>query len=136
MEEQEKPGHSEPSMLDKNLSTTSTIVKRKSITLDADNSGKLSKDLVSQNQSGADLQALGEKVKSLMEKGQKMIPNGTQKQATLVICKVCGKEGLWKLIRNHIEANHLEGVSIPCDYCGKICPTRHSLFMHKSRFHK
>ena len=76
-----------------------------------------------------------------MEKGLKMIPsgkhaNGTANQTTSSICKVCGKEGRPKDIRGHIEANHLEGISIPCDYCDKICPSRNSLVMHKSRFHK
>ena len=93
------------------------------------------------NQTGTNLKALDEKVKSMMEKGLKMIPsgkhaNGTANQTTSSICKVCGKEGRPKDIRGHIEANHLEGISIPCDYCDKICPSRNSMVMHKSRFHK
>ena len=119
----------------KGLFTTSTNGKRKSTTLDADTSGKFSKDLVVQDQSGITLLALDEKVKSMMEKGQKIISNGTEdKKRSSFICKVCGKEGLWNLIRNHIESNHLEGVSIPCEYCGKICPSRNRLSKHKSRF--
>ena len=51
-------------------------------------------------------------------------------------CKVCGTEDTFTLIKNHIESNHLEGKSIPCDNCGKICPTRASLGMHKSRYHE
>ena len=102
---------------------------------------KPSRELVISNQSGTDLQALDEKVKSMMEKGLKMISsgkhaNGTANQTTSSICKVCGKEGRPKDIRGHIEANHLEGISIPCDYCDKICPSRNSMVMHKSRFHK
>ena len=59
-----------------------------------------------------DLQALDEKVKSMMEKSRNMIPSGRQsdgtpKQERAFICKVCGKEGLVTQIRNHIEANHL-----------------------------
>ena len=141
-EEQDKPGHSEPAIMEKKLFTTSTNGKTKSTTLDADTSDKFSKDLVVQDQYGITLLALDEKVKSMMEKGQKMIPNGAKDkngaplQATTFICKVCGKEGLWNRIRNHIESNHLEGVSIPCEYCGKICPSRNSLSIHKSRFHK
>ena len=41
----------------------------------------------------AGLQVLDEEVKSMMEKGQKMIPRGKQNE-TSRICKVCGKEGL------------------------------------------
>ena len=90
----------------------------------------------------ADLKALNEKVKSMMEKGQKMIPagkqtrDGTPRQETSRICKMCGKEGSMTLIRNHIETNHLEGVSIPCGLCDKAFSSRPALSMHKSRSHK
>ena len=76
----------------------------------------------------------------MMEKGQKMIPsygkprNGKPKQETSLICKVCGKEGLTKQIRNHIESNHLEGISLPCDYCGNTLSSRSSLGIHKSKY--
>ena len=82
-----------------------------------------------------DFKELNEKVKSLMEKGQTMIPsgknaNGTPKQATSRICKVCGKEGAGIAIRDHIEANHLEGVSLPCNVCGKVFRSRARLRKH------
>ena len=51
-------------------------------------------------------------------------------------CKMCGKEGQSKDIRDHIESNHLEGISIACDYCGNILSSRNSLRLHKTRFHK
>merc|ERR1712150_57884 len=117
--------------MSKDLFPTSTKAgNRESITPHA--LDLLSKEFVVQDQSGTDLQALDEKVKSMMEIGQKMIPNGKQangtpKHSSSSICKVCGKEGVWNRIRNHIESNHLEGVSIPCDRCGKICPSRSSL---------
>ena len=67
---------------------------------------------------------------SMMERNQNMIPNGKQAngkhmRATAFICKVCGKED-----------NHFEGMSIPCNYCDKIFGSRHSLSMHKGKFHK
>ena len=106
-------------------------------------SGKFSQDLVVQNQYRTDLQALDEKVKSMMEKGQKMIPDGgkqyrdgTPKQSTSSICKVCGKEGLWTQIRDHIEAHHLEGVSLPCNHCDKTFSARNSLGRHTRLYHK
>ena len=82
-----------------------------------------------------DFKELDEKVKSLMEKGQTTIPsgknaNGTPKQATSRICKVCGKEGAGIAIRDHIEANHLEGVSLPCNVCGKVFRSRARLRKH------
>ena len=93
------------------------------------------------NELSGDLEALDEKVKSMMEKGQNMIPNGKQangtpRRVTATICKVCGKEGTVTDIRNHIEANHLEGISIPCDHCGKAHSSRNALGTHKSIFHK
>ena len=74
------------------------------------------------DQSRADLQALDEKVRSRMEKGQKKIPsgkhpNGTPIHAISWICKVCGKEDKLANVTNHIEANHLEGIL--CDHCSK-----------------
>ena len=89
----------------------------------------------------ADLQALDEKVKSMMEKGQKMIPagrqaNGTLRYKTSCICKVCGKESRPKDIRDHIEGNHLEGIRVPCSLCDKTFSSRNTLSEHKSRFHK
>ena len=87
------------------------------------------------------MQALDEKLKSMMERGQKMIPSGKQangmpKQRTSSICKVCGKEGRPQDIKQHIEANHIEGVSIPCDFCNNSFQTRHALDHHKIRNHK
>ena len=35
-------------------------------------------------------------------------------------CKVCGKEGKSGDIKNHIEAIHLEGVSVPCNNVFRI----------------
>ena len=93
------------------------------------------------NQSRAELQVLDEKVKSMMEKGQKMVAAGKQlsgmpKQQKTFICKVCGKEGHGTLIRDHIEANHLEGVSIPCAFCDNTFASRNALSKHTSRNHK
>ena len=90
----------------------------------------------------ADLQALDDKVKSMMEKGQKMIPcggkqaNGRSKQTKSYICIVCGKEGYFTLIRDHIEHNHIEEISIPCCLCDKTFSSRMALSYHKSRYHK
>ena len=103
--------------------------------------GNIWKELLVQDQSGTDQQALDEKVNSMMEGCQKRIQNGKQRDGTPVltrvfICKVCDKEGPRKDIRDHIESNHLEGISIPCDYCDKTFSSRKSLRLHNSRFHK
>ena len=80
------------------------------------------------NDLSGDLKELDEKVKSMMEKSQNRTSDGT-KMAN--ICKVCGKEGQWVAIRDHIEANHLEGVSLPCNVCEKTFRSRITLRKHK-----
>ena len=65
-----------------------------------------------------DLQELTIQVNSMIRKSQNMIPNGKRK-CNASICKVCGKEGAPQTIKDHIEAHHLEGVSLPCNTCGK-----------------
>ena len=75
-----------------------------------------------------DLQELDIKVKSMMEKSPNLIPYQNTKAK---ICKVCGKEGAGIAIRDHIEANHLEGVALPCNICGKIYRSRMLLRKHK-----
>ena len=79
-------------------------------------------------ESGNFLQELDEKVKSMMENGQKISSNGTNRTK---ICKLCGKEGQSVAIRDHIEANHLEGVSLPCNLCEKTFRSRMRLRQHK-----
>ena len=59
---------------------------------------------------------LEERVKSLMEKGQK---NHNDRKEKSFICKVCGKEGLAWNIKDHIEANHLDGIALPCNHCDR-----------------
>ena len=93
------------------------------------------------NHSPTDLQVLDQEVKSMMEKGQKVIPNGKNpngmpKQQRSYICKVCGKEGLSCEIKSHIEANHLEGLSIPCNFSNMTFSARRGLTRHKHKFHK
>ena len=83
--------------------------------------------IVTQTHSG-DFQELDEKVKSLMGKSETQIANGGQRAK---VCKVCGKEGAGIAIRDHIEANHLEGVSLPCNICRKTFKTRMMLGKHK-----
>ena len=83
---------------------------------------------------GGDLQQLDETVKSMMETSQNMFQHGNlQKKGKQ--CKVCGKEGRVTDIMRHIEANHVEGVSIPCKQCDKIFRSRVTLLRHVSKHH-
>ena len=64
------------------------------------------------------LQELEETVKAMMETSTNLIQKEKwQKRAK--ICKACGKEGPLSNIKQHIEANHLEGLSLPCNLCDK-----------------
>ena len=82
----------------------------------------------------ADLQDLDTTVKSMMETSQNTIMDGNcQKKAK--ICKICGKEGAATAIKRHIEVNHLEGVSIPCNQCDKTFRSRNALTKHNSTHH-
>ena len=66
-----------------------------------------------------------------MEKAQKKAQNSAG--FFLYICKVCGEEGIH--IQNHIEANHLEVVSLPCNQCDKTARSRREMTVNKHRDH-
>ena len=78
------------------------------------------------------LHELDKRVKSMMEKSQRTIP-GRKEKAYIYACNLCGKEGEVTAIRDHIEAKHLEGVSLPCDNCGKILRSRVLLRKHECK---
>ena len=75
---------------------------------------------------------LEEKVNQLMKKSQNNTADGEQ---LAYRCTLCGKEGHGINIKYHIEANHLQGVVIPCNFCGKIFIARHALKQHTPRCH-
>ena len=75
------------------------------------------------------VQELDAKVKSLMDKSQNISSSGSRAST----CKVCGKEGQLVAIKDHIEIKHLEGVSLHCDVCGKVCTSRNMLRRHKNQ---
>ena len=74
------------------------------------------------------LEELEERVMSMMGKSENKLANHGQRRAD--VCKVCGKEGKSDNIKNHIEANHLEGFVIPCNHCAKSFRSRNSLRLH------
>ena len=52
-------------------------------------------------------------------------------------CNICGKSGVkerWNM-KNHVET-HLEGLSFPCEHCGKTFRSRNNLNVHISRQHR
>ena len=64
-------------------------------------------------------QKLDEKRNSTIETILKNLPDGK----TLYKCKACGKEATNCDLKKHIEANHLEGIVIPCNVCFKTFET-------------
>ena len=80
-----------------------------------------------------ELEDLNNKVKAMLEKTHNVAGNGKK---AAYICKVCGKEGEYSNVKRHIESNHLEGVLIPCNLCGKTSRSRHALAMHMRNMHK
>ena len=138
LEDQKEPKHSEPAKMCAELLSSSIIDKTKPM---PDLMRSTTTVAMLNHPVPTNLQELDEMVKSMMQKGQKMIPHGKQangrpKQEASSICKVCGKEGFTIHIRNHIEANHLEGISIPCDFCNKTLSSRKSSEKHKRTHHK
>ena len=85
--------------------------------------------LNSNNTGYTDIAELSEKVKSMMSASENPAPNGQSGKAR--ICNACGKEGQYKNITTHIEANHINGIALPCNICGKIVASRNALAQHK-----
>ena len=82
-----------------------------------------------------DIKELDEKIETMIGRSESMIAYGN-KMIKAYICKMCGKEGRMSQIKEHIEANHLEGISIPCNLCEKILRSRSGLKQHSSKHHK
>ena len=72
------------------------------------------------------MQELDEKCNSMMEKTFKKMANGLP----IYKCISCGKEGISGNLKEHIEINHLKGVSIPCNLCEKTFRSRKTMRQH------
>ena len=71
-----------------------------------------------------------ETLEKMVESLEKSITDNPQNRQCS-ICNVCGKEGMSNAIKNHIEANHIEGITIPCNSCDKTFRTRNGFIDHK-----
>ena len=83
------------------------------------------------NEHSANMLQLDEQINSLMTKSSRK-----EGRNPIYICNVCGKEDIRGHMRDHIEANHLEGISIPCNFCEKMFRSRNSKAVHVSLYHK
>ena len=79
-----------------------------------------------------ELQDLDEQIKSMITKSDAFCKNGRGKMSS---CNICGKEGPYKDMSRHVEANHITGISHNCDMCGKVFRSRNSLRVHIASFH-
>ena len=78
-----------------------------------------------------DFQDLDAKVTTMMEKTPRKNIHGQ----LLFRCAMCGYEAKNGDMKKHIEAKHLEGVSIPCNICHHIARSRRGLQTHRSKHH-
>ena len=83
-----------------------------------------------------ELTELDQQIETMIDRGGNMIEGAQKRMVKAFVCHVCGKEAGQKIqIKSHIEANHLEGISIPCNLCEKTFRSRNALRIHKSRYH-
>ena len=85
----------------------------------------------------ADEDNLRTKVMSMMKFSENKVMSKKKPGTTLGrarICKVCGKEGTYGSVWNHIEAKHLEN-SYSCNHCGKMSKSRNGLAQHRAKEH-
>ena len=80
-----------------------------------------------------ELQDLDEQIKSMITKTGKSAGSG---KGYLATCNVCGKERPYMHMPQHVEANHITGVSHSCDTCGTTSRSRNALRTHKLTYHK
>ena len=79
-----------------------------------------------------ELQEIFQESEPMMGKTERKMPNGKP----IYNCAVCGKEGEKGNVRQHIEANHIEGRSVACNFCEKTFRSRYSLSHHNQRHHE
>ena len=76
---------------------------------------------------------LDEQIKSMMTTTNVRSADG---KGFITSCNICGKELPSRHMPQHIEANHITGVSHACDICGKTSRSRNALRTHKYSNHK
>ena len=81
-----------------------------------------------------DIHELDKTIETMMRRGENMSKSGNS-MSKAYVCQVGGKEGQRGQVKDHIEANHLEGISLPCNVCDKTFRSRSAMKMHTSRHH-
>ena len=79
---------------------------------------------VTNDKINVELEQLDEQIKSMITRSEISAGPGKGKMAS---CNVCGKQGPYMHMPQHIEAYHITGVSHACDICGKVSRSRNAL---------
>ena len=78
------------------------------------------------------MQKLDEQINAMMTKTSVK----DHHRMALYVCNTCGKKSKHANIRDHIEAKHLDGILVPCNFCEKMFKSRNSKATHISVNHK
>ena len=114
----------------KKESNQTSITKRNEIYSEGLITPSMAVALPKQQVSG-DMKELDEKIETMMVRGENMISgNGKGSLVRAYICTVCGKEAKKTNMKNHIEANHMDGIAVPCNICEKNFRSTRSLRQH------
>ena len=87
---------------------------------------------VNKSKTSGDSEGLDAEIQSMITKSDLNTGNGQGKMAT---CNICGKQGPFKAMPRHVEANHISGVSHACDICGSISRSKNGLKQHTLKIH-
>ena len=89
--------------------------------------------VIRKDEFSGELEELDNKINAMIGRGENLIPKGSA-MIKVYVCKACGKEGAsTTTLRAHIEANHIEGISIPCNSCQKAFRSRKALRQHRCK---
>ena len=134
---QEKASKRRPTQDKSNAGNYFPASKHKTLTPESNNETNMSPAAVAETtlalNGSFDLEELDRKVKSMMAFSENYDDRQKRKAR---ICKECGKEGQMANIMQHIEANHISGLCIPCNHCEKTLNTRSALDQHVRNSHK
>ena len=101
---------------------------RNNISEEISNIGQEERVVALTSHSSGNFQELDEKCNSIMEKTLKKDNHGHP----IYRCAACGKEAINVDLKRHIEANHLEGILIPCNSCEKTFRSRNAIRRHSN----
>ena len=83
-----------------------------------------------------EIQEVEERIKTMMRTNEgERLTGGQERQGFVRVCNVCGKKGTMTNIKEHIESQHITGISLPCNQCLNLFKSRKSLRNHKYKNH-